>query len=159
MRHGAPPFEFPVCPSRAWRAFVAALGVAAAGSIALWVGLDDLRRASVAWWAAGAAGALACALLAGSLWPRGTSRLAFDGSAWRWLPPGSAAGAEGIPVRPGVAIDLGGFLLLKLEAPGRRARWLPLERRGDAPIWHAMRCALHDARDQGMPAAAAGPAP
>ena len=142
MRHGAPPVEITVRPSRAWRAFVAALAVGAVLAVAGWVGLDDLRRASAAWWTGAAVGIAGCLALAASLWPRGTSRLAFDGTGWQWqAAPTGALQA----VRPQVAVDLGRLLLLRLRSvDGRRSRWLALERSGADPIWHVMRCALHD---------------
>ncbi len=132
-------------PSRAWRAFVALAALAASGSLLAWVGLDDVRRGSPLWWCAAFAGIAICLVMAASLWPRGTSRLAFDGVAWQWRPAARGAG-EAQTVRPQVAVDLGFWVLLRLRSvDARRSRWLALERTSTGPIWHAMRCALHDA--------------
>jgi len=44
-----------------------------------------------------------------------------------------------------VAIDLGAFLLLRLDRGGA-CLWLPVQRRGLGPKWHALRCAVYAPR-------------
>ena len=42
-----------------------------------------------------------------------------------------------------VAMDLGAFLLLRLVERRRTIAWLPVQRRGVATQWHALRCAVY----------------
>ena len=67
---------------------------------------------------------------------RADEDLRWDGEAWSW---------GGVAVRPHVALDLGGWMLLRLTpgAPGLRGRWLPLSSRRAGPHWAALRAALY----------------
>jgi len=42
-----------------------------------------------------------------------------------------------------VSLDLGAFLLLRLVERRRTSVWLPVQRRGVEPQWHALRCAVY----------------
>jgi hypothetical protein len=59
-------------------------------------------------------------------------------------------------VRVSVHVDLGGWLLVSLDTEGVPARrlWLPLQRAGLGPHWHALRCALYSRAPPAAPVAA-----
>lgn len=120
--------------------------------------LAALAGASAAAWAAGhggatppflilAAAAAACgaAVLA---WRRGAvapSALRWDGAVWR------LGDREGRVI---VALDLGGWALLRFQPAGGRPSWLPVGAAETGAAWHPLRCALH-----ATPPPPAGPAP
>lgn len=100
---------------------------------------------------------------------RGPLRLVFDGQAWTCARPGRSPDRE--HCAPVVALDLGGWMLLRIDpagaadAPaqagpagwaGLRARrcWVALSRRSAAAHWHALRVALYcaDTGQSGRPA-------
>ena len=58
-----------------------------------------------------------------------------------------------------VAMDLGGFLLLRVVERRRTIAWLPVQRRGVEMQWHALRCAVYSPPPpaSGAPTAAALP--
>lgn len=93
----------------------------------------------VAWPATGVC-ALACAGLGRLAWPAAPGTLRWDGLAW------SVADAEGgfRPVTaPRLCIDLGGWVLLRLNDPSRRvANWAAVRRSGAPARWHDLRVAL-----------------
>jgi hypothetical protein len=61
--------------------------------------------------------------------------LLWDGQRWR------AGGAE---VKPQVMLDLGGWLLLRLNGTDlRTTRWVDVGRAAAGPAWHGLRAALH----------------
>jgi hypothetical protein len=142
--HGSPPCAITVARFGAWRTAVAVVALAALATLGAWLlasplGEDVWIRAGVA------VAALATIALAASLWRQPAFRLRWDGLAWTIA---SAAGAA--PESSGrmeVAIDLGGFLLLRFTPAGRSGpasiRWLPVGRAGLEREWHAFRCALH----------------
>lgn len=87
----------------------------------------------------------------------GAGRLDWDGAAWRHWPdpdpgPGDEA-AEGIPT---IAVDLGGWMLLRFRPRLGRTRWLALARTDAAGAWPALRRAVLAAAKQ-PPTAAARP--
>ena len=57
---------------------------------------------------------------------------------WTFVPDVGAARSGALEV----AIDLGAFLLLRLDRRGA-GPWLPVQRRGLEPQWHALRCAVY----------------
>lgn len=139
----APGLTFRAARFRAWNLAVLALGVAASLSSGAWV-LDALRGP----WAAVLAVAVAAlvAAVSLSLLRRQPILLRWDGQVWAWGPP--RVSAEAWPRgRVQVCMDLQGWLLLRLhpEAGGQQtaATWLPVERQGDAALWHALRCAVY----------------
>ena len=151
---GWPPLDLPLGPTRlGWAAHVA-LWLAAAASVAAWVlAVNELPGGRLPW---AAAGALGLALVRPRR-PAAVRRLRWDGREW------SLALGDG-PAQPGtlaVALDLGGWLLLRLEAPqAPRRRWLAVDRRSAGTAWHALRCAVYSARPApGGPSAAVPPAP
>jgi hypothetical protein len=125
----APALRVTVRRFAAWRAAVALLCAATAAALA-------------AWWAA-ALWAVAAAVLAGAaslaLTRRPPLALSWDGERWQ---AGSGGDAS---VTPRVMLDLGDFLLLRLDCVGR-ADWLPVQRSGLDGSWHALRCALYSPR-------------
>jgi len=140
--HGAPSVRIDdIGGGRVWRCAVAVLGLTAMGCVAAWL----LGREDVTLLAGGgvvAASALAVAAAA-TLLQAAPRELRFDGTTW-WLDRGSGAA----PVAGGlqVAVDLGGFLLVRFRPEGLgTVRWLPLERRRDAD-WHLLRCAVYSPR-------------
>ena len=127
-------------PSLIWRGAVAAVLLAAAATIVAWCAtsadvVPTWARAVVALLTL-ALGAWVVRLIAAS-----SPGLRWTGTAWEMLPPNGAAPIRGMPT---VALDLGGWMLLRFVPDGsRRVLWLPAERRGDAAAWHALRAALH----------------
>ena len=139
----APAVVVDVKPSAHWRATLLVLAGAACASTAVW-----------AWQRGGPAAALVFAMVAAlavtvlrSAWRMPVQRLRWDGQGW-WL--AVAVPATETPGRLHVALDLGAWLLLRFQpapdAGARRARWLPLQRRGLEADWHALRCALYSPR-------------
>jgi hypothetical protein len=86
-------------------------------------------------------------------------RLRWDGQCW-FYGAASADGPELAPTELTVAVDLGGWMLLRLQADGGASRWsrtlwLPAQRRGHETHWHALRCAVYSPRPApGGPSAA-----
>ena len=129
-----------------WRSAVWALALAAAVALAAWLGARDEPPAA---WAA--LGGVLCAVvwLASSLARVPAMDLRWDGQAWH-LKRGRVAPAATVPGHIVVAMDLGLWMLLRFE-PGTpvgrtRAVWLPVQRRGIEPQWHALRCAVYSPR-------------
>lgn len=140
----APPVGVTCSGRGAWQAGGALLAALAAAAAAAWAaghaGASPAFLIAAAAVAAGGAAALA--------WWRGAVAprvLRWDGAAWR------LGEQEG---RVAVALDLGGWLLMRFQAPGARAHWLPLGAAEAGAAWHPLRCALHAA-----PAAPGGPSP
>ncbi len=65
---------------------------------------------------------------------RPPATLAWDGQDWRHADQ---------PVQAGVALDLGGWMLLRLTAAGGRRVWLPLSPAGCGAAWTALRATLY----------------
>lgn len=72
--------------------------------------------------------------------------LRWDSRHWYCARQGNADQEDG-PRRVRVPIDLGVFMLLRLESHDdsnpMSPRWLPVQRRGLPADWHALRCAVH----------------
>ena len=71
-------------------------------------------------------------------------------------------GATGRAGEPDVAIDLGGWMLVRFrcahaESRVGRIRWVALQRQGSNESWHATRCALFASRSRGEPVDATTP--
>jgi hypothetical protein len=145
--HGSPSCAISVGRFGVWRAAVGTVAAAALASLAAWLFASPLGED--AWVRAGvAAAALATLALAVSLWRVSPVRLVWDGVGWSVAP---ASGAE--PAASGtldVAVDLGGFLLLRFVPAGRSGpaavRWIPVGRAGLEREWHAFRCAVYSPR-------------
>ena len=128
----APPVGIVVSNAGAWRWIHIGLPALAAGVVAAWA-LGLLEADAAATFAASAAAALAVGLAASRGRPQPVE-LRWDGHAWL---------AAGEPVEVELMIDLGGWLLLRLGAAGRRRRWLAVPRREAGAAWHGLRAALY----------------
>jgi hypothetical protein len=91
----------------------------------------------------GLAAALGVLLLS---WRLAPTSLRWDGQVWHLGPEvtvGQEPGSGGLAV----ALDLGSWMLLHFKPEGaRRGRWLPVQRRGHALSWHALRATVYCAR-------------
>ena len=137
----APPVQVTVQRYGVWRGVVRALAAAGALAITTWL-LGRARPVDVAAWAIAAFAGVAIVVLALSSLRLAPCRLVWDGRTWR-LVRGNDEPSAGTPQ---LAIDVGAWMLVRFEAPGRRAAWLPLQRAGLEADWHALRCALHSPR-------------
>ena len=125
-----------------WRAAVAIVAATALACLTAWstTMLGSVSPGGVPW--VGAVAALlagATLVLAGSLMRVRAGALSCHDGQWRFAPAGG-------PPRVGalvVALDLGSFLLLRLEEQRHRSTWLPVQRRGLEREWHALRCAVY----------------
>ena len=152
----APPLEFTVSRFGAWRAALASLAVLGTAAMALWWHSADRPRPPVIGLVA-----LAGALLAA--WPLAQSRrlpactLRWDGQRWHLAVTQRPAHLHGAGLAAGqlaVAVDLGGWLLLRFTAEAAAAMgwrmprvvWIPLQRRGLESDWQAIRGTLHSPR-------------
>jgi len=144
----SPAFQITIERFGVWHAVVAALLLAAAGALGAWLMSIDDGVAPALRVGAAIAGAAALALCASLLRRRPTS-LRWDTQAWH-LGPAASRSDEPSRGRLVVAMDLGGWMLLKFEhdvAQGvPRRSWLPVQRRGLESQWHALRCAVYSAR-------------
>lgn len=82
----------------------------------------------------------------------GAGRLEWDGRIWRHVPGPGRDAAEGALT---VAVDLGSWMLLRLEPPHGRTRWIALARSDATAAWPALRRAVLAAPAR-RPTAAAG---
>jgi hypothetical protein len=144
----SPAFQVTVMRFGAWRGAVLALLAAAAASLVAWLLSAHASTPIVMLAVIGVTGSGLLAAAAGLLRCRPSS-LRWDTCQWH-LGPASTAGDEPATGRLAVAIDLGGWMLLRFEheltKPGRRSTWLPVQRRGLETRWHALRCAVYCAR-------------
>ena len=141
----SPAFQLTIDRFGAWRAALAVPWLAAACALCAWLLSGEF---SVARAAAGAAGVV---VLAACLRPARIEAMSlrWDTRAW-WLGPASTRGEEPWRGTLAVALDLGPWMLLKFAHDvtdgGPRTTWLPVQRRGLEPHWHALRCAVYCAR-------------
>lgn len=138
----APAVSVRLLPSTHWRRALALLALAALTSTATWAWQRGDRTGVLA-----LGGVLAGVALAVRTARPGPRQLRWDGQRW-WLQTAPEP-AEPLAGEVSVAIDLGAWLLLRFDAaPGARPRraWLPLQRAGQEPDWHALRCALYSPR-------------
>ena len=146
----APPaFQVSVSRFGIWRAGVASLIAITAAVLATWLASGDAVAPLALRVTAGLIG-IAVLLVGATLMRRPALSLRWDGQAWL-LGPAASAGDEPWPGQLAVAVDWGGWLLLKFDhASGsakRRTTWLPIQRRGGLESqWHALRCAVYCAR-------------
>ena len=93
--------------------------------------------------------ALVALLLAASLLRTRPFRLRWDGREWHGG-QASSAGHESMAGELLVALDLGSWMLLRFQPHDfghrLRATWLPVQRSGLEPQWHALRCAVYSPR-------------
>jgi toxin CptA len=145
--HNAPSVDFPVGRSRfeaAGLASVAALGAAVTAAWALQSPVGSVGPV----WAAGL-WLVTTALAARGWWRTARGALAWRQGRWHWLevPEADGAGAAGdrpaTPARLSVALDLQRHLLLHLNAPPARPRWLWLSRDMAPGRWDDLRRAVY----------------
>ncbi|NUZ06970.1 hypothetical protein [Piscinibacter koreensis] len=145
-----------------WRGLVATFAGLASVSIAAWAVLGPeplaLRIALGALCLVATAYAARWLLLI----PAHPVDLRWDGA--RWLVAAADAPArDAVPTRLEVAIDAGGWMLLRLqpEQPTMRGdtRWLPVERGALGVDWHLLRSTIYTARpaDEGADAGVLAP--
>ena len=155
----APAFQVSLLRFGWWRAAVLLLGLlGAAALLSWWIS----REAAHGWPASAIVAAGAVAIFGGSIRlgrVRATS-LRWDGRCWH-LGALDAAADDATPGTLQVMIDLGPWMLLRFDpavGAGRlRATWLPVQRRGLEPQWHALRCAVYSPRPAPGADSAAGP--
>lgn len=153
---GPQAFRVEVSATRAWRRLSGVLGVGSAAVLAVWAGQLASGSAALAAWL-GVFGLTAAGALA---WrPVPDPVLDWDGRGWRLNVGGP--GRDGCRVDLGVAIDLGGWMLLEsVEAGTGVRRWLAVSRGQDRAEWHLLRCAVYSPRPHpGAPAAPEIPPP
>lgn len=130
---GAPPVRVVVRPGPKWQAFERVVWALAAASTTAWlcahVALEQLPVLALS---------LVCALLAALAMRRlqrrePVSTLDWTGQDWR---------VGDREARPAVRLDLGPVLLLSVDMPGARRRWLPVDLRQDPAAAHLLRAAL-----------------
>jgi hypothetical protein len=119
---------------------VALLQSLAAAAAAGW-GLAWVTGPQSAATALGALLAAATVLVRVAPWrPRPAVALVWDGSVWR---------VDGVPGPLRVSLDLGPWMLLRLQAGasgrflGARTHWLPVSAAEAGASWHALRVAAH----------------
>ena len=128
-----------------WRWAVAAVAGAALAALAAWAAASLASSSSEAEMpilitAIGLG--IGTLLLALSLARVEAGILASHDGRWTFTP--DASPHEAFAGKLAVALDLGSFLLLTVTGSGaRRRRWLPVQRRGLAHEWHALRCAVY----------------
>ena len=141
----APAFQLTIDRFGAWRTALAVPWLAAACALGAWLLAGE--------WTLPRTAACVMGLLPLAAYPWlarvPPMSLRWDTETWR-LGPVVLRGEEPWPGRLAVAIDLGPWMLLKFahHVTDRRARitWLPVQRRGLEPQWHALRCAVYCAR-------------
>lgn len=144
----SPAFQFVLSRFGWWRAGIVLLAGAALAVMIAWLAArsEPLPPAALAAWSAGL---IAIPLLALSAMRVKPVLLRWDGRSWWLAPPRRHGDAQAGEIE--VALDLGAWMLLRFHpsASDGRSRWLPVQRRGLEPHWHALRCAVY----------CAGPAP
>jgi len=146
--HASPAFHVIVRRYGAWRGLVIALVAMMAAVLLAWLASRDEFTPLLLQLAVGALG-LGLMAAAVRLVRREPMSLRWDTQRWH-LGQASTAGDEPWTGRLAVALDLGGWMLLRFDvdasSSGRRIHWLPIQRRGLEGQWHALRCAVYCAR-------------
>ena len=135
--HAAPPVRIDLVPDRAAGWAVLCVATLSAANMALWLGaLAEWQGAKLG--ALGIAAALAVLACLRGRRPGAEGVLAWDGRAWQWLQP------EDRTVQPRVMLDLGAWMLLRLEPLGglQGAIWGVATRARACAAWPAWRAAL-----------------
>ena len=132
----------------AWRAAVALLTLAGLMVNSAWLlGREGMPVPSFAIGIVGST--LALVWLGLSLGQMPAADLCWDGQGWS-LKSLLPANADPVAGDISVAIDLGAWMLLRFRplnaSRWARPNWLPIQRRGIEPQWHALRCAVHAPR-------------
>ena len=155
----SPVFAVRVHRFEVWRSAVAAVALAALAASLAWAfataaSNDEPGVGVVAAIAAALTASTVAAALSLARVPSGM--LSCRGDQWSFV----ADAGRPRSGRLRVALDLGVFLLLRLECRQRRSMWLPVQKCGLEHDWHALRCAVYSPpRNAADPAAATPSAP
>jgi hypothetical protein len=150
--HAPAAVQFTLIHFGLWRSAIAVLSALVLMSVLAWISLHHLLGAATA----GSWGALVLIPLvliaAGSLMRQAPVALCWGAQGWSLgsAADGLSSGTAGVPGRLQVSLDLGHWMLLRFcpepsSSLPRRCRWLPVQRRGHEPQWHALRCAVYAA--------------
>jgi hypothetical protein len=144
----SPSFDLTLTAFGVWYAGVGALVLlGAAVALGWWLAVPAPASGATMLGALLAAACLGAALFGVRRVP--PTRLRWDGQRW-FVGVVGPADSDPSAADLTVAIDLGGWMLLRLrrrDAPRwRRAFWLPAQRRGHETQWHALRCAVYSPR-------------
>ena len=153
--HTAPAVVAALDAQRLERVVISSVHVLAAVVLVVWAGLHTgldgsvpAGMAGLAWTAAAAAFG---AWQARRALPADGKTLVWDGASWalttRASRGGALAGITGAEVRVpimqvGIALDLGAWLLLRLQAETGGSRWQVVRAACAGPAWHGLRLAL-----------------
>ncbi len=156
--HQPPAIQIDAQADPAWKVVLVLLGMTAGlctATWAWWAWMEDFIGLGTLALGAG----LASGLLTWQAWHQACQahRLRWTGESW-WLGRLPVAAPDDLTaVHPLVAIDLGGWMLLRLQAccpdggsarlVPRRVAWLALSESRHRTGWHGLRCALHGAGD------------
>jgi len=150
----SPAFQFVLSRFGVWRCGVAVLTGLAVAALSAWLATrsEPLPPSGLAAWVVALFGVV---MLGGSLLRVPPAALHWDGRQW-WLARmasgrDAAAAVDAMPGDIEVALDLGGWMLLRFTAQSRppsgpQSMWLPVQRRGLEAHWHALRCAVYSPR-------------
>jgi hypothetical protein len=130
--HAAPAVRVTLRGSPGWVAFVAAVAGAGTANAVAWAMLRLELPAALPALAAGMVAGVTAARL--SWRARADGHLGWDGERWSW---------GGQPGLADVALDLGGWMLLRFCAEGGGRRWIAASRRATTGPWAALRAALY----------------
>jgi len=144
-----PPFEMDCRETAPWRAAQAALWALAGACAGAWGvsaldGGEGLLAQALQGPLPALVGVLAVTALAAGLgWWLARPlalRLGWTGREWVVGAPGQPAAS---PARVRLMVDLGAWVLLRLQPAGGRTRWLGVARGAAAGPWHLLRAALY----------------
>ena len=153
--HTAPAVVAALDAQRPERVVISSVHVLAAVVVVVWAGLHAGLDGSVPAWMAGlvwtAAVAAVGSLQARRALPADGNTLVWDGAGWalttRASRGGALAGITGAEVRVQImqvviALDLGAWMLLRLQAETGGSRWQVVRAACAGPAWHGLRLAL-----------------
>lgn len=152
--HAPAAFQLSVSHYGVWRGALGLMALLVLATAAVWAGAGAL--AGPGW--VGLLG-LTALLPLWRLGRCGAVSLRWDTQCWH-LGPLATRGQEPWSGRMQVALDLGDWMLLRLQPAGptpfrRSGHWLPVQRRGHEQVWHTLRCTLYCAHSDAGRAAAA----
>ena len=149
----SPAFQVVLRRFGVWRAAVFVTALSGVLVMAAWLMSQAPSAPAIVRWAAAVAGLAILAWGVSAARVRPVS-LRWDGRLWHLGTPDSV-GHEPASGELQVALDFGPWMLLRFEPMAAtwrtRATWLPVQRRGLEPQWHALRCAVYSPRP--LPAA------
>jgi hypothetical protein len=155
--HASPPFQMIVRHFGIWRGAVTLLVAVAVAVVAVWA-LQAMERHAE--WVVMASALLVASssMLLAHAWRLPAMTLRWDSQQWQ-LARSDPSGLAPVPSgRLVVSVDLGGWMLLHFKPDDatvlQRGTWLPVQRRGHEPDWHALRCTVYCARPVSLPTVA-----